>query len=44
MPPERIANRRPLAHWRLAMPHVAIVYVLGTEVLVARDPPALVVT
>jgi len=28
--PERVANWRPLVHWILAIPHVAIVYVLGT--------------
>jgi hypothetical protein len=27
--PERIANWRPLVHWLLAIPHLAIVYVLG---------------
>src|SRR5262245_31376318 len=29
-PPSRIANWRPLVHWLLAIPHVAIVYVLGS--------------
>ena len=28
--PERIANWRPLVHWLLAIPHLAIVYVLGS--------------
>ena len=28
--PERIANWRPLVHWLLAIPHLAIVYALGT--------------
>src|SRR3954468_16302174 len=27
-PPERIANWRPLVHWLLAIPHLAIIYVL----------------
>src|SRR6266508_6023967 len=27
--PERVANWRPLVHWILAIPHLAIVYVLG---------------
>ena len=27
--PERIANWRPLVHWLLAIPHLAIVYALG---------------
>lgn len=29
-PPERVAHWRPLVHWLLAIPHLAIVYVLGT--------------
>jgi Domain of unknown function (DUF4389) len=29
-PPERIANWRPLVQWLLAIPHLAIVYVLGS--------------
>jgi hypothetical protein len=28
--PERIANWRPLVHWLLAIPHLVIVYVLGS--------------
>jgi hypothetical protein len=28
--PERVANWRPLVHWLLAIPHLAIVYVLGS--------------
>jgi Domain of unknown function (DUF4389) len=28
--PERVANWRPLVHWLLAIPHLAIMYVLGT--------------
>lgn len=28
--PERVANWRPLVHWILAIPHLAITYVLGT--------------
>jgi Domain of unknown function (DUF4389) len=27
--PERIANWRPLVHWLLAIPHLAILYALG---------------
>ncbi len=27
--PERVANWRPLVHWVLAIPHLAIVYVVG---------------
>ena len=29
-PPERIANWRPLVNWLLAIPHIAILYVLQT--------------
>ena len=29
-PPQRIANWRPLVQWLLAIPHLAIVYVLGS--------------
>jgi hypothetical protein len=28
--PERIANWRPLVHWLLAIPHLMILYALGT--------------
>lgn len=27
--PERVANWRPLVHWLLAVPHLAVLYVLG---------------
>jgi hypothetical protein len=34
-PPERVANWRPLVHWLLAIPHLAVLYALGvvSEVL-----------